>query len=69
MKLDKFFGIMKRAWYLFFGVLTVVGLLGLVGNISRYPDFKGEHIAMALMLPVGWVGHKIAHWIIWGKFK
>jgi len=63
--LDKLFGIIKRAWYLFFAIISFMAVTGLLFELR----FDPEKLIMAFALPFAWVIHRTAHWIIWGKIK
>lgn len=67
--IDRIFEISKRAWYLFFGFFTVIGLVGLSMQYIQYNRIKEELVIFALALPFSYVLHKTAHWIVWGKVK
>jgi hypothetical protein len=67
--IDRIFEIFKRAWYLFFGFFTVIGLVSLSIQYIQYNRIKEELVIFALALPFAYVLHKTAYWIIWGKVK
>ena len=67
--IDKFFEILKRVWYLFFGFFTVIGLVSLSMHYIQYNRIKEEGVIFALALPFAYVLHKTAHWVVWGKLK
>ena len=67
--LNKLFGILKRAWYLFFGLFTVIGIIQLPIHYIQYNRIKEELVMFALALPLAYVLHRMGHWIVWGKLK
>jgi len=75
--LDRFFEIMKRAYYLLatiFSIGCVFGTLFWLLSISENrggsnSDVIGFLILGLVTLPIAWLLHRTAHWVVWGKFK
>jgi hypothetical protein len=71
--LDKIFGIMRRAYYGFFGVIFVGSILSLsyFYLFTDRADHDWERIGFIclLMLPVAVILHRAIHWVIWGKLS
>lgn len=59
--------IIKRFWYLSFGILSLCGLCGLNSVYNQYHYIKPECVAISLALPFAFIFHKMLHWVIWGK--
>ena len=75
--LDKFFGIMRRAYYFSASVLSIVFVIYGISWLPQFnsrgygssSDYIGNIVFGLCMVPVAIVLHSIVHWIIWGKFK
>ena len=70
--LDRFFGITKRAYYLFAVFFTVLGIVTMINVYYDY--FTGssmrvwnDGINFICVLPIAWLLHRTAHWIVWGQ--
>ena len=69
---DKIFGVIKRAYYLFIGVIAVpMTAVGIVGAIQYKgaSDVVGWLVFGILAFPVARLLHMAAHWVVWGKLK
>ena len=71
--MDKLFGIMRRAYYGFFGLI----FLGTVFSLTYFylftdrsdPDWERIGFICLTFLPLAIIVHRSLHWVIWGKFK
>ena len=75
--MNKFFGIIRRAYY--FSAL-VLSIFFVIYGISWLPQFNGRGYGSSsdyignigfglLMIPIAIGLHRLAHWIVWGKVK
>ena len=71
--LTHIFGIIKRAYYLIAFSVTVGSVISLsyfyLFTNRTDPDWERIGFICFFFLPVAYVLHLIAHWIVWGKLR
>ena len=72
--LDKFFGIMRRAYYLIASLMTIGYIINGISVPFNGPVDKMDDILLCLTgavltFPIAILLHRISHWVVWGTIN